>query len=155
MMLVNRIASRLEMDQQRIGLSILTGSCGRQSSSTVIDHAQNPTALRSGLEMMTSNSFQGLFRDMRMNIQNDRSRKIGFIFLSRPLSKEEYHKAELESRRSKFKKIHVFVVGVGYNIDESQAIGLTMEKDHYMHTDKYETLYELEGPILYRICKLE
>lgn len=155
MMLTNRIASRLEMNQQRVSMSVLTGSCGQHSSGSAIDHAQDPGKLRYGLEMMTSNSFQGLFRDMRMNIQNDRTVKVGFIFLSRQLSKDEYHKAELESRRSKFKKIHIFVIGVGFNVDESQAFGLTMEKDHYMHTDKYETLYELEGPILYRICRVE
>ncbi|XP_071180188.1 cartilage matrix protein-like isoform X1 [Mytilus edulis] len=155
MVLINRIASRLRMDKQQISLSVLTSSCGLQSQDGgLIDHVHDQKSLQNSLDTMTSASFQSILRDMRQKIQSDKGIKVGFIFLSRPLSKEEFHKSELESRRAKFKKIHIFVVGIGSRLDESQAVGLTVEKNHYMHTDSYDTLYELEGPILYRICKL-
>ncbi|CAC5422003.1 COL22A [Mytilus coruscus] len=155
MVLINRIASRLRMDKQQISLSVLTSSCGLQTQNGgLIDHVHDQKSLQNSLDAMTSASFQSILRDMRQKIQSDKGLKVGFIFLSRPLSKEEFHKSELESRRAKFKKIHIFVVGIGSRLDESQAVGLTVEKNHYMHTDSYDTLYELEGPILYRICKV-
>jgi hypothetical protein len=104
---------------------------------------------------MTTNTFQSLFRDMRQKIQADKKKKVGIIFLNRQLSKDEYHKSELESRRSKFKQIEIFIVGIGSRFDESQAVGLTMAKDHYLRADSYHKLYELEGPLLYRICNVK
>lgn len=155
MVLVNRIASRLEMNKDQISFSVVTSKCGNSKGDAIVDHAHDTEALQKGLGAIGTSSFETLIKDMRQKIQSDKDRKVGFVFLSRQLTKEEFHKSELESRRAKFKKIEIFVVGIGSRLDESQAVGLTMEKDHYLHADSYNELYELEGPILYRICHLK
>lgn len=156
MILINRIASRLQMDKQPMSLSVVTSGCGLHSTKhSLVDHVHDQKTLQNGLEAMTTNTFQSLFRDMRQKIQADKKKKVGIIFLNRQLSKDEYHKSELESRRSKFKQIEIFIVGIGSRFDESQATGLTMTKDHYLRADSYDKLYEIEGPLLYRICKVK
>lgn len=156
MILINRIASRLQMDKQPMSLSVVTSGCGLHSTkNSLVDHVHDQKTLQNGLEAMTTNTFQSLFRDMRQKIQADKKKKVGIIFLNRQLSKDEYHKSELESRRSKFKQIEIFIVGIGSRFDESQATGLTMTKDHYLRAESYDKLYEIEGPLLYRICKVK
>lgn len=156
MILINRITSRLQMDKQQMSLSVITSGCGLHSTRhALVDHVHDQKTLQNGLESMTTNTFQSLFRDMRQKIQADKKKKVGIIFLNRQLSKEEYHKSELESRRSKFKQIEIFIVGIGSRFDESQAVGLTMAKDHYLRADGYDKLHELEGPLLYKICRVK
>ena len=154
--LINRIASGLQMDKQQMSLSVVTSGCGLNSTEhALVDHVHDQKTLQNGLESMTTNTFQSLFRDMRQKIQADKKKKVGIIFLNRQLSEDEYHKSELESRRSKFKQIEIFIVGIGSRFDESQAVGLTMAKDHYLRAESYHKVYELEGPLLYKICNVK
>lgn len=155
---IQHISNRLTMDSQKISISAVTNGCGN-NPSVIIDSASSNDVINADLEAARAptGNVKSIMRKMRLKLTERQSRglsPVGVLFITDAIDSNELKEAIKERKRARFQRVDIFVVVVGNRVDQRAAKLLTTNKNHFFFTEYFETLSDLEGPILLEICSV-
>lgn len=150
------VSDRLDLQQSQSEVGTVTNDCATKSLAEVsFGSGHDREKLEQSL-VGTSPSFPWMMRKLRLSFdQQDQRKKVAVVFLGETLDGAEFRKVQRETGRAKFMGIQILVVGVGTRVNSRQASFLATQANQVFFAMSYDSLGELEGPLLLQICTLK
>lgn len=149
---IANISSHLNMETGATTIATVSNGCSTGNFEEL--PSSDAEQIKKGLSGYQPPKFNQLMRNMRLKAGDGRrqSKHVGIVFLNDRLSPQEYRRSILESKRARYLKIGVFIIGIGSRVEKSQLESLTTEEAGYFLAFEFENLSEIGNSLLYRLC---
>ncbi|XP_021340567.1 collagen alpha-1(VII) chain-like [Mizuhopecten yessoensis] len=148
---IHTMFAELPKMSKRMTVSVISGGeCDVQNGrgDALIDNAHSTDEIDHGLKSLSTKASNSIMKKMRLKFDRRARNKVGFLFLDKTLRNLELSQAEKEQKYAAFKKIDLYVIGVGDRVNKTQAESLTTGGHNYFHVDRYESINDVRGKVL-------
>lgn len=134
-----------------MSLSAIYGGCVTtfgEDNHLLFSDANSVQDIASHLDGYTTLAFNAIMRKVRLQFQSRNMTKVAVVFIDKAMEPLEFRNSVMQSKYMAYKKVDLFVIGVGDRLNGAQARALTNRNGRLFWVDKYEYLVDIAANVI-------